>query len=301
MQVVKLSEHIRPLDNETVKVKEAGNVIEILYQQKRSSGGYITKLDADHYIDNQTGEVKEFNRIQNRAQDKANIAKSMEMGRDILNANITDVKKCRWLTLTYKENMTDTIRILLDFKHFNQKMRQLYGKYEYITAVEPQGRGAWHFHVVMIFEAAAPYLSPQTVAETWGKGFVKIKRLDDVDNVGAYLTAYLGDVDISEYEGKKENLDIKTVEVENENGEKVTKRYVKGARLHMYPSGMHIFRWSRGIKRPIVTHMKEAAAIEKVSAATLTFEKTVKLSDPDRDYENLLNYRYYNKVRKQSQ
>ena len=36
------------------------------------------------------------------------------------------------------------------------------------------------------------------VRDCWKQGFVTVKRLDDVDNVGAYLTAYLGDMELSE-------------------------------------------------------------------------------------------------------
>ena len=85
-----------------------------------------------------------------------------------------------------------------DFRHFNTRCREIFGHYEYITAAEPQGRGAWHLHCVFIFAGKAPYMENAVVRDCWKQGFVTVKRLDDVDNVGAYLTAYLGDMELSE-------------------------------------------------------------------------------------------------------
>ena len=194
MEIKKLDCSVSISDSALVRLKEMGNITEIMYSEKRSRGGYITKIDKDHYVDNRTGELFEFQHIENRAQDLANVAKSLAQGRDILNANITDVSRCRWVTLTYAENMTDPNKLASDFKHFNKRCREIFGNYEYITAAEPQGRGAWHLHCVFIFAGKAPYMENAVVRDCWKQGFVTVKRLDDVDNVGAYLTAYLGDM-----------------------------------------------------------------------------------------------------------
>lgn len=114
-----------------------------------------------------------------------------------------------------------------DFRHFNTRCREIFGHYEYITAAEPQGRGAWHLHCVFIFAGKAPYMENAVVRDCWKQGFVTVKRLDDVDNVGAYLTAYLGDMELSE--ASKADMavsyskGIKEVEYEDENGVKQTK------------------------------------------------------------------------------
>ena len=142
MEIKKLDCSVSISDSALVRLKEMGNITEIMFSEKRSRGGYITKIDKDHYVDNRTGELFEFQHIENRAQDLANVAKSLAQGRDILNANITDVSRCRWVTLTYAENMTDPNKLASDFKHFNKRCREIFGNYEYITAAEPQGRGA---------------------------------------------------------------------------------------------------------------------------------------------------------------
>ena len=96
MEIKKLDSPVSISDSALVRLKEMGNITEIMYSEKRSRGGYITKIDKDHYVDNRTGELFEFKHLENRAQDLANVAKSLAQGRDILNANITDVSRCRW-------------------------------------------------------------------------------------------------------------------------------------------------------------------------------------------------------------
>lgn len=301
MRVERLQESAKIEHNQIVRLTEMGNITEIMYSEKRSRGGYITKLDKDRYVDIRTGEVKEFEHIENRAQDLANVAKSLKRLRDLINANVTDVTKCRWLTFTYAENMKDTKKLRYDSENCIKRLRKTFGHFEYITAAEPQGRGAWHLHSIFIFRDKAPFMHNETVAQCWKKGFVYVNSLDDVDNVGAYLTAYLGDMDLSDAIDSnclKNNKGIKEVEYIDDNGIKQTKRYIKGARLHMYPPKFNIYRKSKGIIEPRVSYVSYEEAKEKVSSAKLTYSKTVALEDEKRDFKNTLHYEYYNRIRK---
>lgn len=302
MKIERLEEQISIDLSKIVRLTEMGNIMEIMYSEKRSLGGYITKIDADHYVDNRTGELFEFKHIENRSQDLASVAKSLKRLRDLLNANITDVSHCRWVTLTYAENMTDPKKLQYDFKNFNDRCRKIYGHYEYITAAEPQGRGAWHLHCVFIFQGKAPYMENAVVRDCWKKGFVTVKRLDDVDNVGAYLTAYLGDMELTEAREAGVSVSackgIKEVEYEDENGTKQTKKYIKGARLHMYPPKFNLYRKSKGIVEPTVSLVSYETAKEKASSAKLTFSKSIRLCDEESDFQNTLQYEYYNSIRK---
>ena len=65
------------------------------------------------------------------------------------------------------------------------------------------------------------------------------------------------------------------VETEAERGVKQKKAIVKGARLHLYPSGFNLYRCSRGVKRPEVEEMTEGEAQELIGGAQLTYEKTI--------------------------
>lgn len=315
---IRTLEGVRIEAGEMVRVKEMGNIVEIMYSDSYASKCTIKRIDADTYIDLRTGETRQFKHIDNRAQDKKSVSKSLGRLRDYINTNVTDTKKCRWVTLTYKENMTDSKKLYRDFDNFNRRLRKEVGAYEYIVAMEPQGRGAWHAHVLMIFTNKAPFISNDLMWACWspkgykaklkdgtGYNFVKVKKLDAVDNVGAYLTAYLGDIDLDDLnDGKLSRSDIENVygdvvekEVELEHGEKVKKSYIKGGRLGLYPPKFNLYRCSRGIEKPIVYYDSEMQAQKKVSAGTLTFEKSIQLDDMDSNFTKIINYRYYNLVR----
>ena len=298
MKVNKL-ENFEVWDSDTVRVKFMGNVTEVFYSSTISKGSTTRKLDADTYLDTRTGEVKEFVHIENRSQDLKSVARTMAQGRDVINANVTDINNCRWLTLTYAENMTDGKKLRKDFEHFNERLRDIFGHYEYITAAEPQGRGAWHLHVLLIFDCVAPFMKNDVVSNCWKKGFVTVKKLKNVDNVGAYLSAYLGDIELEDYQKLYPNGDgrayqVHTVDIEDDDGKIVTKHYLKGSRLFMYPPGFHIFRWSKGIKKPTIERMHYSEAKELVSDSALTYRKCVNISDSDTDFSSNLVYEHYN-------
>lgn len=306
LKIKTLEKNVRPEDHQEIRVKEMGNIIELMHTERKNHQILIKKISDTEYIDLRTGEIKECNQIENRSQNKNSIRQSLGRLRDLLNTNITDPSHCRWVTLTYKENMTDPKRLYTDFDKFNKRMKYALSKdgysYQYIVCMEPQGRGAWHAHLVMIFEGKAPYIDNKFMAETWGHGFTVTKKLEDVDNVGAYLTAYLGDMDLEEYRNLTEEdkkgmtfSEIREVEIKGSNEKK---SIIKGGRLHMYPPKFNIYRCSRGIKKPVVSYEIEKEAQKKVSAATLTFEKTIELSDSDSQFSNTINYRHYNLIRK---
>ena len=310
MKVEKLEENYKVKNYQMVRVKEMGNVVELMFQENRNNSNVIKKISANEYIDTRTGEVKEFVHIENRSQAVNEVRKSLSRLRDYINTNVTNVEYCKWVTLTYKENMTDTKKLYKDFEKFNKRLRYALSKegykYEYIVAMEPQGRGAWHAHMLMIFDCKAPYIDNDFMAKTWSHGFTSTKKLDkNIDNLGAYLTAYLGDMELTEavenvglfnIMDKNSNINYPVVEVEvNEGDKKVSKAILKGLRMVLYPPKFNLYRCSRGIKKPIVSYEREIDAQKKISAGTLTFERTIKLTDADSDYSNVINYRYYNR------
>jgi len=291
-----------PPESGRVRYKEAGGILEVTACSRYNNECYIRKLDKDHYMDVRTGEVFESQHIDSRADDKNSVRVSLSRLRDLINTNVTERKNVHWCVLTYKENMTDTKRLYDDFRKCVQRLRYYHEKqglppFEYIVAMEPQGRGAWHAHLLIIYQKKAPFIPNAVLAKIWGYGFVKIKSLKDIDNVGAYFTSYLSDIDISE-----ETIPIGEVlhgkpPIKNVNG----KRYIKGARLHLYPPNFKLYRISKGIKPPTVENTTEAQAMEKVGAATPTFERTVELVDPESNFSIVITKRYYNRNRKKCQ
>ena len=292
-----------------VKVTEMGNVIEVQYMSRRNCKQTIQMLQGgEQFVICATGEIKDVEHHNTRKDNKKGLYKTFANARAVINANVTDVSKVRWCTLTYAENMTDPKRLYEYFRNFNWRFQyycKTHGdsKPEYIVMMEPQGRGAWHAHLLYIWQdQKAPYISNQDFRELWGHGFVRIKNLDNVDNVGAYLTAYLGDMEIDEMDvSKAVGKQCKVVEVEDEDGKKVKKAIVKGARLDLYPANFNMLRYSRGVKRPVAEMMSQEEASKKVSAATKTFESAIKLTDHEIDFETVIIREQYNKVRGKNQ
>ena len=292
-----------------VKVTEMGNVVEVQYMSRRNCKQTIQMLQGgEQFVICATGEIKDVEHHNTRKDNKKGLYKTFANARAVINANVTDVEKVRWCTLTYKENMTDPKRLYEDFRDFNKRFQYYckthgYSKPEYIVMMEPQGRGAWHAHLLYIWQdQKAPYIANQEFREMWGHGFVRIKKLDNVDNVGAYLTAYLGDMEIDEMDiSKAVGKQCKVVEVEDEDGKKVKKAIVKGARLDLYPANFNMLRCSRGVKRPVAEMMSQEEANKKVSAATKTFESAIKLVDNENDFETVIIREQYNKIRGKNQ
>ena len=293
-----------------IKVKEMGNITELTYMEHRNTKQTIQMLPGvnengkKEFVDLSSGEVRECNSYDSRLDNKKGLRKTFSLARDLINTNVVDVSNVRWITLTYALNMIDTKQLYSDFKKFNQRFKWFcsknnYGVPEYIVFMEPQGRGAWHAHLLYIWDFKAPYIPNDELYSIWGQGWTKIKKLDNVDNVGAYLTAYLGDMEYEEYIDSY-NLtgyeEIKVVDVEEE-GVKLTKRYIKGARLKLYPPNFNMIRYSRGIKKPTSYLTSQEFAEKKVSSAKLTYESTFALSDSSSDFTNVINKRYYNSVR----
>lgn len=295
--------------NVLVKVTEMGNVVEVQYMSRRNCKQTIQMLPGgEQFVICATGEVKDIEHHATRKDNKKGLYKTFANARAVINANVTDVSKVRWCTLTYAENMTDPKRLYTDFEKFNKRFQYYckqkgYSKPEYIVMMEPQGRGAWHAHLLYIWQdQKAPYISNQEFREMWGHGFVRIKKLDNVDNVGAYLTAYLGDMEINEMDATKvSGKKCKVVEVEDENGKKVSKAIIKGGRLDLYPANFNMLRCSRGVKRPVEEMMCQDQASKKVLGATKTFESAIKLTDHENDFETVIIREQYNKVRGKNQ
>lgn len=294
----------RPEDPTTpVTVKFTGNITEIRYCGRTTSNP-IRKIDQDHGLDIRTGEILEFHHTQNRSENKAGVAQSLKRLRDIINTNLTNPHTALWVTLTYRENMTDPKRLYEDYRRFWLRFRYYLEKRnlppaEYIAAAEPQGRGAWHLHCLFFFPQRAPFVPNEDMARLWRNGFTKTKSLKGIDNPGLYLTAYLGDMELEE--AINAGCSIGTiVEVESRDTSQShrKKAIAKGARLCLYPSGFNLYRCSQGIRRPVILQTTESEAQKLVGSAPLVFEKTAVLTDAEGNLLNFFHYRQYNRAKK---
>lgn len=143
----------------------------------------IHKFDSETFLNLLTGEVLPIEHTESRADSKTSVKQFLRNLRDLLNANIENTENCRWLTLTYRENMKDTKRLYDDTRKFHMRMRyylkqNCLSHYEYIECAEPQARGAWYMHIVMIFVEVeqAPFIPNETIEKIWSYGFTVVGK-----------------------------------------------------------------------------------------------------------------------------
>ena len=275
-----------------------GHIYEIQYLEHRNYDCPIQKLDKDSYFHKKTGEVFDFNHIDTRADDTKSVKASLKKLRDYINANIDDPSFCKWVTLTYRqvnnEPMRDTKKLYKDFKNFFKRFRYKFGSCEYIIACEPQQSGAWHIHALLIFPNKAPYIPNKVIEELWGQGFTKTQKLANIDNIGAYLTAYLGDMPLEE--AKTSHIDLKKAQIKTVSlsDSKIPKKFVKGARMVFYPPNFNLYRISRGVKKPINELLTYKDAKKRIGNFEPTYSTSFTYSDSSSNFSTIVAYEHYN-------
>lgn len=321
-------------DSSLCKVIRQGDITEVRWSDAGLHIGHdpgITRIDKDHYKVRATGEVKTYKKNVDSTgsfiKHQKSLSRTFSNLRSLINTNFTKAditgKKCLFLTLTFAEDLrgAEGNEVLYkQYKEFirlvNKAYRNTYGKVEYICVVEPQGSGRWHIHSLMKWEGKAPFIPLKELNTLWSYGFSKIslvgKGVKDIDNLGAYLTAYLTDLPYEDLTSQQQALVASSPDsIVEKNG----KKYIKGGRLWMYPESMKIYRCSKGMKKPkqSLEYLDTAAlgSLTYESAKTLYFEKEQKKVDPlesgaskespDDLFKITYVKQYYNKNRQESQ
>lgn len=172
---------------------------------------------------------------------KENFLKSLARARqnvfDIISCNVNNIpdyfgnkQMPKFITLTFKDNVTDSKFANLEFTKFNKRLSYyLYGEnknvLKYICIPEFQKRGAIHYHVLYF---NLPYIEFENLGHVWGNGFVFVESVkDNIEDYAKYVAKYMN----KENSKGEENFDIYL-----SKGMLNQKRYFT----------------SRGLKRPIV-------------------------------------------------
>lgn len=168
-----------------VKVVCSGNVIEITeYEKPIIYGGN----SPNNSIGKRSGGSKDSTNI-NRAKMKL---------RRLINANCEEDNL--FITLTFAKNIQDVSYAKDYFKKFMKRLNYLRKKetlpnVRYVYVIEFQKRGAIHFHCVFFGEKYIPH---KELWSKWSKegifskkDYVFVNRIDNVDNIGAYVVKYM--------------------------------------------------------------------------------------------------------------
>lgn len=94
----------------------------------------------------------------------------------------------KFFTLTFADNVTDFAFANECFRKYVMRLKYNYkSDLKYLVVPEFQKRGAIHFHVLCNLQ----YVPVAQLAELWGFGFCRINRIDNVTNVGLYVSKYI--------------------------------------------------------------------------------------------------------------
>ena len=245
------------------KVIVSGSIIEVYEYERKPVGKDISKSVDDGYnaldLENTKLELKDRSderRLQT-VRDARNITRRLAL------MNFSGSSK--FLTLTFKENVQDILYADEMFRKFIMRFKYHFGmdKLKYLAVREFQKRGAIHYHLIcdwnqeMTSETEIRHYERLLGEKIWGHGFVDIKPIDHVDNVGAYIIKYM----------------TKNVMVEVFKGRK-------------------IYLCSQGLDRPLVYNEEEAEEI--IKAYNLGQKKEVFTNSYESEYCGQIAYKEYN-------
>ena len=244
------------------KLVQSGDIIEIYEYSEGYIKGYTlteSEINRRKGSKNNTDDTDSRERSLKRA--KANL-------RRLINANVGQYGKeftAKFLTLTFRDNVKDIKQANYEFNKFIKRLNyNLYGikkvNLKYTTVIEFQKRGAIHYHTIIY---NMPYIAASEISNIWGNGFIKINKIDDVDNVGAYVGEYLG-------------------QAEKGQGKDIEDDRLRGQKTYFS---------SRGLLKPLeVTNKK---TVEQVENALLNRKPTYS-STYENEYLGTVIYKQYN-------
>lgn len=241
----------------------------------------IRVIGGKRYVVLETGEIFDMDIGASSRQDNIiSVKRTMTKLRRLIAHNFFGAQNELWITLTYRDHITDSKKAYVDFKLFMKKLKYKYSNTEYISVIEPQLSGRWHFHILLKkTDVKRLRIENEIIEKLWGKGFVKTKRLKSSDHVGNYLIAYLTNLKIGDEFTDKETIS-------------------KGARLYLYPKGIRIYRRSKGIVDPIEETSTKKELIEKyhLEDKEADFSKYTEKQIPTSDKKISYTTEIYNNV-----
>jgi len=171
-----------------------------------------------------------------------------------------------FVTLTFKDNLTDIQEANYEYKKFIQRINFALGykanRLKYVVVIQFQKRGAVHYHLVFF---NLPYVKDlkNELLKIWKNGFTNFRKIRNVKNVGRYMTRYMA-------------------------------KDVNDKRLY----GQKCFFGSNFLKQPIIKNNRDL--IESVFILSLLPESLkVFEKDFESDYCGSINYREYDLTKRQ--
>ncbi len=166
----------------------SGDVIEF-YSYEKGYGKGLESKNPNGRGSEASDEDREVNRdkVSHRARQTV---------RRLINSNIGvygDDFTTKFLTLTFADHITEPKEANYEFTKFIKRMNyEIFdskkANLRYVAVIEFTKKGRVHYHVVLF---NIPFIHANKLEKIWSNGFVKINKINHVDNVGAYVTKYM--------------------------------------------------------------------------------------------------------------
>ena len=285
-------------DNFLVDFRDMHGIIEMKYMEKRNFECPIQVLDKNRYLVRSTGEVCEFDKSgTNRTDSYKSLKRTFRNLRYLINNNFFGDRNELFITLTYGGDDRPRIldggkRFYMDFQIYIKALRRKYGQIEFVNVVEPHEDGHLHAHVLLKFFDHDFIFIPNDDMQNvyWKRGFTKTSNLVGITNIGAYLSAYMTDVEVSDENVHDCLVSGEKVEFKEVNG----KRYIKGGRLKYYPKKFRIYRRSKGILEPKVILGVSGDIKKKIGILGREPDFIKKCEIVVNDFSNTIIYEHFN-------
>lgn len=178
-----------------VKLVDCGDYVQVYYLQDKK---LVSKKDNDEL------NLQKINTSSDCREDSnyvgvelKNIIRSKLECQRLAKCNANDWKT--FITLTYKENVTNIDDAKKDFRYFIDKVQRVYKDLKYICIPEFQKRGAVHFHLLTNIDINNEKLiclqennKKFKHIKYWNKGFTKVDTLEkDIKKIIGYISKYM--------------------------------------------------------------------------------------------------------------
>ena len=206
-------------------------------------------MDRNHYLDTETGEIKEYEKKE--FKEEKEIKKSMKELKKLILYHFQGNKNELFITLTCKDDVTEIKEIKKYAKYFIRKLKRKFEdkKFKYILKYERMGCGKWHIHMLLKdINNKELYIPNEEIEKMWKKGITKTQRVYDGNIIND--------------ENSKED-ELQEVDVKGKVG--IADYMSKTSQLWDIPIGEKIFTKSRNLTLPPKIEMKYGEAIENMT------------------------------------
>ena len=183
------------------KIVISGSIVEYYNYEK----GYPIGIEANNK--NGRGGKNELTLEEKEENREKVMSRARRDLRRIVNSNIGQYGEdftAKFVTLTFREHVTDLRSANAEFKKFIMRLNYFMfnskkAHIKYTVVPEFTKKGRVHYHVIFY---NLPYVKSDKLEKIWGQGFIKINKIDNCDNVGAYVSKYMTK-DNDDIKGKK--------------------------------------------------------------------------------------------------